>query len=172
MQTAGSEAHQLALKPTLLHPRLSQLAGSEAHPALFQTLLASPEDLHAVSMAHFLCGNGHCPLRGCPHTTKITKFNINETSETVGIADHVTLLRLFFILRWERKAIIQLCHSANLDNLCYSQPFTTCYSILSPSISFCNVAGLHKGSYCIPPPIYIMVYWVFLSFIGQIVLKL
>ena len=35
--------------------------------------LASPEDLHTASVAHFLCGNGHRPLWGrCPLTTKLT----------------------------------------------------------------------------------------------------
>ena len=62
-------------------------AGSEHHPALFKTLLASPEDLDAASMANFVCSNGH-------HQTNF-KFNIYETSQAEGIADHVTLLRLF-----------------------------------------------------------------------------
>ena len=48
-------------------PPRTLLAGSEAHPALLKTLLASPEALHAASVAHFLC-----PLRSrCPLTTKL-----------------------------------------------------------------------------------------------------
>ena len=75
---AGSEAHQLAPRPTswLRGPPAGSEAlpaGFEAHPALLQTLLTSPEAHHAASVAHFLCGNGHHPLRGrCPLTIKLT----------------------------------------------------------------------------------------------------
>ena len=49
---------QLALRPTQL---------------FFKILLASPEDLHAASAAHFLCGNGYRPLLDrCPLTSKLT----------------------------------------------------------------------------------------------------
>ena len=64
-QPAGSEAHPA--------PSENLPAGPEAHPVLFKTLLAFPEALHTASAAHFVCGNGHRPLRGrCPLTTKLT----------------------------------------------------------------------------------------------------
>ena len=74
-------------------------AGSEAHPTLFKTLLASPEDLHTASVAHFLYGKlplvtDIVPYGAAAHLPPNFKFNINETSEAEGIADHVTLLRL------------------------------------------------------------------------------
>ena len=47
---AGSEAHP--------GPSEALPAGSEAHPALFMALLASPDALHAASVAQFLWGNG------------------------------------------------------------------------------------------------------------------
>ena len=57
-------------------------AGSRALPASFKPILA------------LLCTIGHCPLWG---RSQITSFN--GATEAEGTADHVTLLRLFILIR-------------------------------------------------------------------------